>query len=271
MTYKSILVHVDSTDDMLVRAAVASELACTFDASIVGSVGGLVPPPIFGDASGVVLASLAEAEHERVVAELARASKRFRAAVASTEAAESRVAIREPTAHLLAQTCICDLIVATRPHETDVPDPVMAISLGDVIMAAGRPVLCLPPGPARRDFRNVVIAWKNAQEARRAVTDALPFLTRAEQVAVACIDETPEDALDEVVQHLARHGAAVRAIRRRSANETVVEALLDIADEVEAGLIVAGAYGHSRLREWMFGGVTRDLLRTSTLPFLVSH
>ncbi len=98
-----------------------------------------------------------------------------------------------------------------------------------------------------------MIAWKNAQEARRAVTDALPFLTRAEQVAVACIDETPEDALDEVVQHLARHGAAVRAIRRRSANETVVEALLDIADEVEAGLIVAGAYGHSRLREWMFG------------------
>lgn len=271
MTYKSILVHVDSTEDMLARAAMASELGRLFQASIVGSVGGLAPPPVFADASGMVLASLAEAEHERVVAELARASKRFRAAVAGSGATESRVAMREATAHLLSQTCIADLIIATRPHETDVPDPVMAISLGDVIMAAGRPVLCLPPGPVQRDFGNVVIGWKNTQEARRAVADALPILSRAERVAVACIDESPEDALDEVVQHLARHGVPVRAVRRRIDDETVVGALLDIADESGAGLIVAGAYGHSRLREWMFGGVTRDLLRTSTLPFLVSH
>lgn len=270
MTYKSILVHVDTSDDMLVRAARAVDLAQQFEAQIVGSIGGLPSPPVFGDASGVVLASIVEAEHERIVAELSQAGNRFLTACRTVFDVRCRVLISDPTTHLLTQAGTCDLIVVTRPHETDRPDPTMGISVGHAIMAAGRPVLCMPPGTPQRDFRKVVVAWRNTREARRAVADALPLLKRADAAAIACIGGGDE-GLDDLVLHLQGHGVPARAVRRSSDDATAARTVLDIADENSAGLVVAGAYGHSRLREWMFGGVTQELLHTSTLPVLFSH
>lgn len=271
MTYKSILVHVDSTDDMLVRAAKAVELALQFKAQIVGSIGGLLPPPVFGDASGVVLASIVEAERERLVAEFSQAGDRFLAACHTVVDVRCHVLISEPTTHLLRHAGASDLVVLTRPHETDRPEPTMGISVGHVIMAAGRPVLCVPPGAPQRDFRKVVVAWRNTREARRAVADALPFLKRADSVAIASIGESSDEMLDDVVLHLERHNVTARVVRRIGHDATVARTVLDIAEETGAGLVVAGAYGHSRLREWMFGGVTRELLHTSTLAVLFSH
>jgi nucleotide-binding universal stress UspA family protein len=148
----------------------------------------------------------------------------------------------------------------------------------DVLLDSGRPVLVVPPLaqtiviPPKR----VVVAWRPTREAARAVHDAMPLLEMAEQVDVLVIDpKVGESAHGEepgadIAAHLARHGLNVQAVMRPSLSASAGAAILDYAKHVGADLVVAGGYGHSRLRERMLGGATRDLLHTTSLP-LFAH
>jgi nucleotide-binding universal stress UspA family protein len=137
---------------------------------------------------------------------------------------------------------------------------------GDALMQAGRPVLVVPPGVSALDGRRVLVAWKDAREARRAVADALPLMIRAEETLVleAVQDEDQGEQarrrVDDVAAFLARHGAAARGDVIETRGRAVADDLLLAAERHGADLVVAGGYGHARLREWAFGGVTRDLL-----------
>ena len=124
--------------------------------------------------------------------------------------------------------------------------------------------------------RHIAIAWKDVREARRAVRDALPFLQQAESVMIVEISEGDEG--DRILRHvkdvagyLARHRVDIVAERVRPAEVSVTDALLRLIHDENINLVVAGAYGHSRLGEWVFGGVTRDLLAQSPVCCLVSH
>jgi nucleotide-binding universal stress UspA family protein len=118
----------------------------------------------------------------------------------------------------------------------------------------------------------VVVAWRDSREARRAVRDALPFLEKARDVIVATVDDrtaaTIRESLDDVVAFLSRHGIDAQA---QVLSGGVSEALVDLALKAGAGLIVSGGYGHSRLREWAFGGVTRTLLGHDSISRLLSN
>ena len=149
------------------------------------------------------------------------------------------------------------------------------VDVDDLIMQTGRPVLVVPRGVEHFDFQCALVAWKDTREARRALADALPLLRLMGRVVIAEIADPAEQGaaqagLNKMVDWLARHGvtAVSRLVPSRGDAGDQLRAL---AEEEGAELIVAGAYGHSRLREWVLGGVTRTLLRHGRRCLLLSH
>jgi nucleotide-binding universal stress UspA family protein len=134
----------------------------------------------------------------------------------------------------------------------------------------------VPPSARSLLADNVLIAWKDSREARRAVCDALPFLAKAENVTVLEVAaeadrESAAARVDRVVSFLERHGVNAQAEVRTRREGSNADELIRVAEQHRADLIVAGGYGHARLREWVFGGVTRDLLKRSPKCCLLSH
>jgi nucleotide-binding universal stress UspA family protein len=173
-------------------------------------------------------------------------------------------------------------LIVTGVAHGDLFDASRSVNTGDLIMQAGRPVLTVPSAAAtgladanHLPLDHVLVAWKDTREARRAVADALPLLLQASAVSVVEIaDETDLDAahrrVSDVVHWLKRHHIHAQGSAQQSVGNDAT-ALHTIAQERRADLIVAGAYGHSRLREWVLGGVTRDLLLNANRCSLVSH
>ncbi|MGY2934229.1 nucleotide-binding universal stress UspA family protein [Bradyrhizobium sp. GM6.1] len=146
------------------------------------------------------------------------------------------------------------------------------------MMQAGRPILVVPDGINWLDLRSVLVTWKDTPEARRALADALPLLRKARDVTVLAIPEGDDDrtaavaGATDVTAWLARHGVtAITRVSEAARNETVVGQLEKIAGDVGASMIVAGAYGHSRFRELILGGVTQYLVTQSARCVLLSH
>jgi nucleotide-binding universal stress UspA family protein len=145
----------------------------------------------------------------------------------------------------------------------------------DVVLACGRPVLVVPYAGHRDRIGEVaVVAWNGSREAARAVQDALPLLAASASVTVLLVNPEEEaeiDAADQLVAHLARHGlnASKRVLRQDVV--AVSDTILAQIAALGADLLVMGAYGHSRLREMILGGVTRDVLRHMSVPVLMAH
>jgi nucleotide-binding universal stress UspA family protein len=168
-----------------------------------------------------------------------------------------------------------DLVVVARPDsagQTAGP-PGLAESL---VLTSGRPIIMFPPHGTVSRVRRILVGWNARREAIRAVADALPLLVRAEAVEVLVIDHQrrPEHGQEpgaDIARHLARHGAQVEVRSLSSGGEDMGDFLLSQAAAFGADLVVMGAYGHSYLSEWMFGSVTRTVLREAGLPVLMSR
>lgn len=169
-----------------------------------------------------------------------------------------------------------DLVVATLEPSDRIFFPFGEMEIGDLIMRVGRPVLIVPPGAAGLKLAHALVCWNDKREARRAVADALPLLQACKRTEVVEII-VDADAMDEarsrladVGDWLARHGVDTQCHATIS-NGAEAFQLAQIASDLEVDLIVAGAFGHSRLREWAFGGVTRDLVLQADRCVLASH
>ena len=171
------------------------------------------------------------------------------------------------------QARTADLVVAAVARG-DMFDATRALTTEALVMPVGRPVLLVPPVRSPAKFERVLIAWKDSREARRAIADALPLMRHAEVTVVEVVKQGHMDAarrhLDDVVAWLMQHGVAARALPVVSSGDDAAD-LRRIADSEHCDVIVAGAYGHSRMREWILGGVTRDLLMSPGRCCLVSH
>lgn len=170
-----------------------------------------------------------------------------------------------------------DMTVMTRPGGS-ANDPLRSAIFESVLFGSGRPVLLVPPA-WRGDTigKNVLIAWNATREATRALADAAPFLGSAESISVVTVDAKPEidghGAMPGagIAAHLARLGLKVELRNVDGLGRDVEQALLDAGAAVGADLIVMGGYGHARLQEIVFGGVTRALVKSSPIPLFLSH
>lgn len=142
----------------------------------------------------------------------------------------------------------------------------------------GRPIIMTPD--IKRIFnlpKRIMIAWDESQEATRAVHDAMHFLEYAEEVQIVCVSDKPEEHSaniiysDDLRKHLSHHGVNAEAINVDELLEGIGATILQSALEFDADLIVMGAYGETRLKEMVLGGVTRHLLNKTTIPLLLSH
>jgi nucleotide-binding universal stress UspA family protein len=270
MTYASIMVAVDLSAGARERVHLAGHLADDFRARLIGvaaeEASYAVPPVGPIPASAYALA----ANNELILNDLKRAHAVFEAAAGGRSRVEWRSNLDFPLPFLIGQAAAADLVVVGRKSPSG---PLLfSVDPGDLVMHLGRPLLVVPPGIDHLDVRRVAVGWKNTREARRAVRDALPFLSRASRVVVVSIDEGQgTDDTTDVVGFLQAHDIDATALRWEAGGAATSQALVEAASEQAADLIVLGAYGHGRLREWVFGGVTRDLLAGAPISCLMSH
>ena len=161
-----------------------------------------------------------------------------------------------------------DLLVIGRPPDGDSLD-----TIEGALLESGRPVLIPTAAPLAVLPETMVIAWKAAPEAARAVTAAMPFLAIAKQIQILTVAEeqgVSDEEAARLVTNLRRHGLQASARHLQPDPRGAADTLLTAAGE-QAALVVMGAYGHSRLREWIFGGFTQHVLRGAEVPVLMMH
>lgn len=271
--YATLLVHAEPGHASSRRVEAAAQLARDLDARLIGLGAetfdaALTGGPFMGYEAGQ-WAALVQEEIEKSISAAAKAFARD-AAGADTEWRRTQDFPHRALTRLAGAADLIVMSPATRAGRQRNADP------ADVVMAAGRPILMVPEGSQPLHGRAVVVAWKNTRECRRAVADAMPFLHRAEDVIVEAIVRADSVELAgaevaDVVANLRRHGIAARPIVTTKPEEGVTTALEETARQNGADLIVCGAYGHSRAREWAFGGVTDDLLHGPKCFVLMSH
>jgi nucleotide-binding universal stress UspA family protein len=255
MAYKDILVYLDPTAEAIERLRLAVDLAKSHGARLVGV-----------DVS--TAAALAECENPDATRQMFDASARD-AGLKSVFVPAEKPGEGDAFTH-----CV-DLMVAPAPGGT-ARDLIRHGALDRALLESGAPMLILPPEwTGGKVGDKVVIAWNGGREALRAVHDALPFLEKARKVTIFCFSARPSDLRASavmLVHHLEAHGVSAHISDWTNTGDlTAIEALFASLDTQDADLIVAGAFGHSRLYEGLFGGVSMDLIRQQSLPVLMSH
>jgi nucleotide-binding universal stress UspA family protein len=267
MTLTAIMVTVDFDPSSKMRITLAADLARRFGCLLIGVAGWpLIKRPI---------ETLSDNElAERASTELQSLRERFRKIAEEVAVrVEWRSSMDFPREVIPKEARAADLLVI---GQSMLPgDVVHSYDPGTIILAAGRPVLVVPPEIDRLEFSRVLVAWKDTREARRAIRDALPFLKLADEVSIAVAktsgSEDADPQIADVAKYLERHDVRVARQISTVATEDEDVLLLDLARQHRVNLIVAGAYGRTRLSEWIFGGVTRHLLLNSPVPCLFSN
>jgi len=207
---------------------------------------------------------------------MAEIEEQFRAGMnGRTKDVEWRCSLELPARYIVREARAADIVVAASAGEALV-DPFAVAGPNDLVMQVGRPLLVVPPSVRWLDLRSALVAWKDGAEARRAIAGALPLLRKAGEVVVAAIAEDENDRsemlrqADDVVSWLARHGIQASSMVPEGIGNAQIR-LDRIAGDITAGFVVAGAYGHSRFREWVLGGVTQHLVQQDARCSLLSR
>ncbi len=276
MTYSTLMVHLDlrPANEGLLR--IAADLAERCNARVIGIAACQPIAVAYGD--GYMSADVIEQDRADREREISEAEAGFRAALDGRVADlewRSTVSYMSLTNYIAEQARAADLLITGPDQKDSSLDSTRLVSVGDLVMRAGRPVLIVPPGVDRLNLDSVVVGWKESRETRRAVVDGLPLLRLASRVLVVEIVEQEDitearGRLADVVAWLGRHGVAATSLAQPPSGSDATR-LDAIAREHNAGLMVAGAYGHNRIREWVLGGVTRDLLLRPDRCAMVSH
>jgi nucleotide-binding universal stress UspA family protein len=271
---KSILVHVQPETAARPRLKAAAALAGALGSHLIGIGAETVNWAVAVEPSGVPTGPLLE-ELLRVVSEnLTRAKASF-AEAAGEAGNEFRAVEGDPLQAMLNAAREADLIVAGG-SPLGAGDPYRSCDPAELALRSGLPVLVVPPDGGILKAQSIVVAWKDTRESRRALHDAMPFLKAAQKVMVVSVCEAGDakaalDGVREVVAGLRRHGVKAEPTVVHAAPELAAARVQDEAREARADLIVSGAYGHSRLGEWIFGGVTHYLLHNPQTFLLLSH
>ena len=276
MTFKTLMVHMrlgQGNSDLL---QITSKLAARFGARVVGIAA--CPPTAMVYSDGYAPGIFVEQDREEINREIEIAETEFFAAFQNwAGGAEWRSAVIYETVanYVSRESRSCDLVITSGrsfdPHDTARPE-----KPGDIVMQAGRPVIIVPRAANTLDIDRMAVAWKNTREARRAVADGLPLLRLAQHVTILEIAHEDEqkrisEQLADVCGWLKTHDIEAEPKFVASAKGDESYQLNFAIEALRAGIVVAGAYGHSRLREWALGGVTRDLMVQANYCTMLSH
>jgi nucleotide-binding universal stress UspA family protein len=271
MTFKTLLVHVEPEWGSAEALDATVHLSRHLNAHVLGVAAEAFEPP----GSTYMEGELVQDLRDVVDADLASAKARFSAATDELAAGATFVTgMDRPYAVMAKHARGADLVVARRTPSGS--SPTNLCHAGDLVMETGLPVLLTPHAATPLVPDRVLVAWKDHRACRRALADAIPFLVRAKQVVMIsiCAKEDVDEqqtALREVCRRLERLGVHPYVEAQAGKAGSPLRTIETIANAMTADLIVAGAYSHSPLREWAFGGVTQDLLTDCDRHVLLSH
>ena len=271
MTFKTLLTHVTVDRGCAARLRMTASVANALSVRVVG-LGAQAPWPFEDSSAGSD--RRAEDIIQSTRAEVAAGEDMFRAACAKAgRPADWRSEIAFPTWALVRHARVADLILAYRATKDN---EFTYVRPDDLLMEAGIPVLFMPTREVAFRTDVVLFAWKNTREARRALSLSLPLLKLAKRVLVASVCQerelgATEHELRDVALRLQGHGVNAFTLAEVDAPGAAGRRLLKIAQADQSDLIVAGGFGHSRAREWMLGGVTRDLIADARRYVLLCH
>lgn len=276
MTYKDILVYADANQSATARYDVAAALAAGHDAHLAAlHVASLPYVPM--DAGIAIPAAVIEWQEQYQEQQTAAAKRAVDTAKKRTgREIEWRATRGDVIDTVLLHSRYADIVVVSQSG-AEKDEPLDADPLPEaVVMGAGRPALIVPRyGKFAAVGQNILVAWNRTREAARAVHDSLPLLVRAKSVTVMEVNprgsDVPHIAGADIAKHLARHGVKADVSAAVAGDIDVGDMILSRITDLGADLLVMGAYGHTRLREFAFGGVTRHLLQHMTVPVLMSH
>lgn len=277
MGYKDIVVQIAEGPDCGQRLRFAVDLAARDEGHVTG-VYVEPPPPMSAFPEIPVPAEIIDAQAAAAAARLARLEHEFREITGRAGvSAEWRVSHADTVTALNVHGRYADLLITGHSEEAGASWFDVAATK-HIALESGRPVLVVPRACAVGTLgQRVLVAWNGSREAVRAVHDALPLLTRASQVQVAVINPAVGYGAHGAVPgadlclHLARHGVQAEAYVGHADSHDIGAALHAQATAIGADLVVMGAYGHSRFRELVLGGVTRHLLQHLSVPMLMAH
>jgi nucleotide-binding universal stress UspA family protein len=280
MSYKTILVSLNEVGRSAELIAAASSLARSLGAHVSGlyvvpavqvypSVGFEAAPQVF------------EGNRTFFKDNALRIKKAFEEAMSAEGLPHDfhQIDARTPVIadEVIANGRSADIIIVSATN----PDEITGVErdfVEQVVMSAGRPVIVLPnKGDAKLSIKDIVIGWDGGREASRAAFDAVPLMRMADKVRIVRVDPQKDPSLRgsvagaDLAEALARHGIKAEAQGYPTDGMDEGQALMRCAEDCGAGLIVMGAYGHSRLAEFIFGGATRFVLTRMTRPVLMSH
>lgn len=277
MTYRSMLVALDASPGNAPRADIAIALAKDFDAHLIGLAPVACVDTQALQAAAAMYDHVSQASQE-ALAQAVEIAQHFHnrckaAALPSYEALTDKL----PASESLADHAQCvDLLMLGQPDPASVDCRKQFADLERVLLACARPMLLVPHVRSEPlHMRRALLAWDGSRQSVRAITDALPLLRRAGTVLLmhwrnGGIEDRPLERLACLRQWLAFQGVDAE-VRDEVTTLPIADALLNVACDMAADLIVMGAYGHSRWAEKLFGGVSRTLLQSMTVPVLMSH
>ena len=275
---KVVLVRLDGTSGDEFRLAASESLSKVFDAHVVGLILNILPEPALAE-TGVSVeywTRLVEQAREHGKELEYSLGKRLRAISPSSELRRFDVYAHEQARIASREARTADVFLALRLSDLD-----KTVELHDVVeevlFESGRHLFLVADQKTfGQGFGHAVIAWNRSREAARAVAEALPYLARSRAVTVIVVDRSAEAELpakqgEELVEYLRQHGinASIHVTKGRGLDTS--SALLQEITDQKADLVVIGGYGHSRLREWLLGGVTYNLLRRSPVSLIIAH
>lgn len=285
MVYKTILVQVDTSKGWEARLSYAAQLASLFSGHLIGVHARPLPyvPPLAYEA---VPTDFIEQQRKAADSGAIAAERNFRAVtdkLALSSPAEWRCEEGNLDRVIAKHARYADIVIVsqTQPEELDAS---LVELPGDLLLAAGRPVLLVPYNSAPKlsgSLNHALVAWDGGREAARAIRDAMPLLIKAKKTTVIAInpEQNPwfgepihgQEPCADMAQYLARHGVKAEAAHLKTKDMSVADALLSRTADLSCDLLVMGGYGRSRLREQILGGTTQSILKQLTLPVLMSH
>ncbi|WP_366655942.1 universal stress protein [Fodinicurvata sp. EGI_FJ10296] len=276
MAYKTLLVHVDNTKQSRGRIAAAAEIARRNDAHIVG-LGIRVPMPLpayAGPSIAPVFIPIMDDDGDEQIDEAKALFDQVMDQEGLTGSSEWRAAGGDAAHVLDIHSRYADLVVVGQTDYDLTPSSVWDLP-DNLVLESTRPVLIVPHiGPRATIGKTITVAWDGGRAAASAVYAALPLLKRADQVQILTVrasDTTKRWPGMDVAAYLARHGANVTASRFDGSEMSIDDVLLNSVSDTGADMVVMGAYGHSRFRETVLGGTTRNILKHMTVPTLMAH